>query len=598
VVAGVAQGASQNIDVTAAQLSSTTFQSGSGTDALWVRAYDGILWGAWTPFHVSAPTNHAPVATGANVTATHNQNISATSLFSVSDADGDAITKYQFWDSTSDALSGHFVVGGVAQGTSRNIDVTAAQLSSTTFQSGSVSDDLWVRAFDGAAWSDWKAIHVTGAVNHAPVAAAPDFTATHNQNIAATSLFSTSDADGDAITKYRFWDSTSAAKSGHFVVGGVAQGANVNIEVTAAQLSSTTFQSGSGSDDLWVQAFDGVAWGDWKEFHVNAPVNHASVATAADYTATHYQTIAVSSLVNVSDADGDVVSKYQFWDSSNSAASGHFVVGGVAQGFGQAIDVTAAQLSSTSFLSGVVSDDLWVRVFDGTEWGDWKSFHVNVAANRTAVATASDFTATHNQNIAASSLFIANDADGDTITKYQFWDSTRDDASGHFVVGGVAQGASQNIDVTAAQLASTTFQSGSGSDDLWVRAYDGISWGDWEEFHVNAPLNHAPVVTAPDFTASTHNQNVAVTSLFSVSDADGDTIAKYQFWDSSNDAQSGHFVVGGVAQGVGQAIDVSAAQLASTTFQVGPVSDTLWVRAFDGTEWTAWTGFHVNDWHV
>ena len=65
-------------------------------------------------------------------------------------------------------------------------------------------------------------------------------------------------------------------------------------------------------------------------------------------------------------------------------------------------------------------------------------------------------------------------------------------------------------------------------------------------------------MTAPDFTASTHSQNVAVTSLFSVSDADGDTITKYQFCDSSSDPQSGHFVVGGVAQGVSQAIDVSA----------------------------------------
>ena len=47
------------------------------------------------------------------------------------------------------------------------------------------------------------------------------------------------------------------------------------------------------------------------------------------------------------------------------------------------------------------------------------------------------------------------------------------------------QGADQDIDVTAAQLASTTFQSGVVSDDLWVRAFDGIEWGAWKEFHVN-----------------------------------------------------------------------------------------------------------------
>ena len=108
------------------------------------------------------------------------------------------------------------------------------------------------------------------------------------------------------------------------------------------------------------------------------------------------------------------------------------------------------------------------------------------------VVTASDFTATHNQNIAASSLFAMSDADGDAITSYQFWDSTSDPSSGHFVVGGVAQGTNVAIDVTAAQLASTTFQSGSGSDDLWVRAYDGTHWRTWKEFHVNAPIDQAP----------------------------------------------------------------------------------------------------------
>ena len=135
------------------------------------------------------------------------------------------------------------------------------------------------------------------------------------------------------------------------------------------------------------------------------------------------------------------------------------------------------------------------------------------------VVTASDFTAAHGQNIAASALFSVTDADNDTIAKYQFWDSTADPASGHWVVGGVAQGTNTAIDVTAAQLASTTFQSGSGSDDLWVRANDGVTWGAWKEFHVNAPMDNAPVVTASDFTA-THGQNIAAGSLFSVTDAD------------------------------------------------------------------------------
>src|SRR5256885_1579504 len=272
-----------------------------------------------------------PVVTASNFTATHNQNIAASNLFSVTDANGDSITQYQLWDSTGDPASGHWIVNGVVQGSNVAIDVTAAQLASTTFQSGSGSDDLWVRANDGIAWGAWKEFHVNAPVDHAPVATAADFTAFHNQNILASSLFSVTDADGDFIAKYQVWDSTSDPSSGYWSVNGVVQGTNVAIDVTAAQLASTTFQSGSGSDDLWVRANDGFVWSDWKEFHVNAPLNHAPVVTASDFNATLNQTVAAASLFSVADADNDSIPKYQFWDSTANASSGHWSVGGVAQ---------------------------------------------------------------------------------------------------------------------------------------------------------------------------------------------------------------------------------------------------------------------------
>ncbi|OKO75868.1 hypothetical protein AC628_19205 [Bradyrhizobium sp. NAS96.2] len=193
--------------------------------------------------------------------------------------------------------------------------------------------------------------------------------------------------------------------------------------------------------------------------------------------------------------------------------------------------------------------------------------------------------------MAASALFSATDSDGDTITNYQLWDSTSDPSSGHWVVGGAAQGSNVAIDVTAAQLSSTSFQSGSGSDDLWARAYDGVAWGPWKEFHVTAPIDHAPIVSASDFHA-TANQSVAATNLFSVTDSDGDSIAQYQFWDSTSSAGSGHWSIGGNAQPANTAINVSAGQLASTSFQGGTITDDLWVRASDGMMWSAWQEFH------
>src|ERR1700730_2250598 len=85
------------------------------------------------------------------------------------------------------------------------------------------------------------------------------------------------------------------------------------------------------------------------------------------------------------------------------------------------------------------------------------------------------------------------DADGDAITQYGFWDAGT--GGGHFVLNGVAQATSQEIQVSAGQLAELTYQSGSGADTLWVRANDGTQWSAWSQsFTVTAPVDLGPFV--------------------------------------------------------------------------------------------------------
>jgi hypothetical protein len=430
------------------------------------------------------------------------------------------------------------------------------------------------------------------SANHAPVVTASDVTATYNQTFAASSLFSVTDTDNNTMTKYQFWDDTAGAGTGHFVIGGVAQAERQFIDVSAAQLSQTTFQSASGSDDLYVRVFDGLAWSGWAELHVNAPVDHAAVVTASDVTATYNQTFVASSLFSVSDADHDTMTKYQFWDDTADAGSGYFIVNGVAQTALHFVDVSATQLSQTSFQSVSGSDDIYVRTFDGLLWSDWTEFHINAPVNHAPVVVAADMTATNNQIFSAASLFSVSDADHDAMTKYQFWDDTANAGSGYFTVNGVAQTAQHTIDVSAAQLSQTSFHGVSGSDDLFVRSFDGVSWSAWTEFHVTAPVNHTPVVSASDVMAA-NTQSLAASSLFSVSDADNNTMTEYQFWDDSVASGSGHFTVNGVAQAAQHVVDISAAQLSQTSFVAGSTSDALYVRAFDGMVWSDWKAFNV-----
>jgi hypothetical protein len=286
-------------------------------------------------------------------------------------------------------------------------------------------------------------------------------------------------------------------------------------------------------------------------------------------------------------------------------------VAGVDKAAGTVIEISAAQLAQTSFVTGAIGDTLQIRAFDGIGWsaGDnaaWAPFSVTVPVNHVPVVTTGNVTKSHLQTIALSDLFSVTDADGDAVTKYQLWDATRDPASGHFVVAGVDKAAGTVIEISAAQLAQTSFVTGATGDVLQIRAFDGIAWSAadtvaWSPFTITVPANRAPVVTTADLNRAA-NQNLMLSSLFSITDADGDAMTRYQLWDSTRDANSGHFMVAGAAQAAGTVIDISAAQLAQTSFLTGPsgpMSDGLQIRAFDGLAWSAadtaaWSPFHIN----
>lgn len=81
------------------------------------------------------------------------QSISVASIFQASDADNDAITQYQVRDLGSNGS--YLSLGGVKQGTGSWITVNASQLSQLTYtatQSGSSSETLEIKAYDGKVW--------------------------------------------------------------------------------------------------------------------------------------------------------------------------------------------------------------------------------------------------------------------------------------------------------------------------------------------------------------------------------------------------------------------------------------------------------------
>ena len=203
------------------------------------------------------------------------------------------------------------------------------------------------------------------------------------------------------------------------------------------------------------------------------------------------------------------------------------------------------------------------------------------------VETVSNLTATHGQSFAGRALFTYSDPFGSAATQYDFWDTGG--GGGHFVLNGVALGANQDNIITAAQLAQLTYQCGSGADTLWVRANDGTRLGCLVEcLHGDGAGRYWSGGDARNSTiSSTQGQIFAGSSLFTYSDPFGSAATQYDVWDTGGGG--GHFVLNGATLGANQDNIITAAQLSQLTYQVGSGTDTLWVRANDGTVWGAWS---------
>ncbi len=283
------------------------------------------------------------------------------------------------------------------------------------------------------------------------------------------------------------------------MVNGTNVAAGVIYQVSAAQLAQTSFVTGAAgtADDLYVQDYDGKAYSGWNA-HVQVAVPNTNAAptislpSGPNVTASAPgQSIAFSTLFSGSDADGDPLT-YFLYDGTSAANSGHWVVNGTNVAAGVIYPVSAAQLAQTSFVTGAAgtADDLYVQDYDGKAYSGWNA-HVQVAVPNTNAAptislpSGTAVSATAGQSLAASGLFSGSDLDGDTLT-YYVYDSNAAGNSGHFEINGTIVAALTITQVTAAQLAQTSFVAGaSGTTDyLYVEASDGKVYSPWTEFHV------------------------------------------------------------------------------------------------------------------
>jgi hypothetical protein len=323
-----------------------------------------------------------------------------------------------------------------------------------------------------------------------------------------------------------------------------------------------------------------------------AAVNSPPTINSLHLTLSRGSSTPITDFFSAADPDGDPITGYEIWDPAGG--NGHFTLNGTEVPFTTVTPIAPADLANLAWSTADQTGQAFfsVRATDGNSFGAWTDITVDVV-DAPPVITSLNATVHAGQEVFAGSLFQASDADGDPIVQYELWDPT--EGNGGFKVNGVAQSARQVISLSDVDVANnltwdTTGQS--GPTVFAVRAFDGISWGDWTTVTVNAG-DTAPTVTSLNASARAGTQ-IAASALFQTSDAESDAITQYELWDPT--AGNGGFTVNGVAQNARQVISLTAADFANlawdTTDQSG--STVFAVRAFDGSLWSDWTTITVN----
>nr|VFK14589.1 MAG: Serine protease, subtilase family [Candidatus Kentron sp. LPFa]VFK30136.1 MAG: Serine protease, subtilase family [Candidatus Kentron sp. LPFa] len=216
--------------------------------------------------------NRAPVVTTYNSTVESGKALSASSLFRVSDADGDTITHYEFRD--GGAGGGYFKVNGVTRSSGQAFQVSASQLGSVQYHGGANagSEALYVRAYDGSAWSSARSLTAITTKSKVSIT-----TRTHvvnaNEQIRVSSLpgFNVS-----GVSQIQFFDSNTDASSGYFKLGGTRKSGVFT--VTGSELANVYFVGGKGDnrrfDDLYMRARTGSTWGAWSRMSIATEPQH------------------------------------------------------------------------------------------------------------------------------------------------------------------------------------------------------------------------------------------------------------------------------------------------------------------------------------
>ena len=340
--------------------------------------------------------NTPPVATINNQTVIANRWAQVSLWLSYSDANNDPPVLFQFQDNNAAAGSAYFWTPDVGQQPANiAIAVNASDVGNVWIKgaTAATTDAMQVRAFDGKDWSAWDPFTITTIANSPPSIIAPAANVIQGRWIRASSLFQAFDTNGDPILQYKFVDEGTDADSAYFWTSGNSHvAANTPFVVNAADLDNVWIRGGNvaGQETMAVAAYDGWDWSNFANIALTTQLDHAPVVAPAGHSLAVNHWAQVASWLNYSDGDNDAPVQYQFSDGGTGADSAYFYTpDNIHHAANSDFVVNASDINNVWVKGGAVTgaDPLWVRAFDGTDWGEWQSFTLTTVANTPPVAT-------------------------------------------------------------------------------------------------------------------------------------------------------------------------------------------------------------------
>lgn len=423
----------------------------------------------------------------------------ASSLYSVFDAEGDSITKVRFRD-VNGALNegGAFYVDGTQITNSNFFEVDAADLFKVFFHAaaGFFTEAIEVQVYDGSAWSNVGSIDVyTGTPN----TLGPSLTVTRssvieNEILDLHSIIAYSDPNNDPVVRYKAKDNrdNTGTASGYFVKNGVRQLQKEWFYFTASDNVHYVAAPGQYEEGIQVRAFDGIYWTDPVNSSIKTFRNaNRPVAGSLDARVKANVKTKITELFEAYDEDPNTLKTYSFRDTHN--LGGSLMFGDTVITPKTWLTVTAAQLDNVYFVGAesTFTEQLFVQVNDGKYNSNIGSVLLETIAVPVLEVRSQLMDDLTNTRVAPNVTKVDR---GPAHTNYEVIFTADEGSTGYFQLFGQRLQDEVLYEFTSAEFNALEYRSGRyelpSLNNMLVRASNDTFWSDWERVDFRTEAEH------------------------------------------------------------------------------------------------------------